>query len=724
MLIALLALVGALVFLSLPAAAETASISPPQHDGYYYTPDETVTVTVGGLLSQVAYDVEVQLPNGTIVLANRNFTGDNNGEAMWTFDIPAEWEGTYYVRLYQNLTHSYEAQRSFIVRMFWLNTELDHVVYLPGDTVSVFYYTQRLDDQKPLSNGVGRWRATIMRDNGTGPVIYEDIGNSFSATSGKFSFNLPTGSLSQAFTLTVTFNDTTDKHSVSTTEVVRVGSLDLSVSLNRGTYEPGDSVVATVSARAGQSFYTEPLEGVVIKTTIYRYDAGNGTWGEDMTYNVADQTTQFDGSAAFVVVIHTDAKDGELYRVTVSATSGGTSHEASNQFTVYESATLLINLEIQETSYRPGQTLQATVTLTTSNATLKSGAMYEWTVSSTSTSRVLLFEYKTQGSVSFPIPADYSGNLRVTVRIFTPDDQVYTRTDTVSVFSRALLINPATTYFQPGDTVGVDVEVVSDQITDTIFVWSVVPSSGGDPIANGRVTSGDKTGHFEFMVPDPSDTGYTVSVSASGNGIVVSDSTSISRGKYVALEVKVPQRSFKPGETVDIEWTLHSVGGATIPPTTTLSVYLTGGWGTIGAGSRSFDVAGSSGTIHFKIPDSAPESADLQLTVTGSGVSSAGSSLYMRPGGGANPINAASDGALFAMLIAVLGVALGIFALMKMSKGPGAAAASSSSSAAVRESPRSYGDLKSETRASSDSKPIVGGGSDEMKESEGDKPKE
>lgn len=721
MLIALLALVAALMFMAGPGAAEQVEVSPPQHDGFYYTPDESVTVSVSGLVSATTYDIEIALPNGTIVKTLWNFSGDSSGDYTWAFDLPSDWEGTYYVRLYQNVTHIYEALDYVYVRLFSLHAEMDHVVYLPGDTVNVFYYTQRLDDQTPLSSGSGRWKATIHRDNGTGPDIIEDIGNSFSATSGSFMLTLPTGTISQTYSLSVTYNDTTNKHSVSTSLTLRVGELDLSVSLDRGTYEPGDSVVATVQAYARLGGSVEPLENVAISTTIYQYDPAEGTWGEDLTYTVAAQHTGFDGRAAFVIVIHEDAQDGELYRVTVSASSGGTSHEASNTFTVYESASLLIDLEIKETSYKPGQTLEAMVTLTTMNDSLKSGALYEWTVTSTSTGRTLAFQYGTSTTASYVIPQDFSGSIQVRVRVFTPDDQVYTRSDTVSVFSRALLINPASQYFQPGDVIGVDVEVVSDQITDAVFVWSVTPQSGGDPIAHGRVT-GQKTGHFEFTAPDPSDSGYRIMVSASGNGVVVSDSTYVYRGKYVVLEVTVPQQSYKPGDTVEIEWNLRSVGGATIPPTTTLNVYLTGGYGTIGGGQRSFDVAGSSGTIRFTIPDTAPENADLQLTVTGSGVTSTGTALYMRPGGGSAPINAASDTALLATILAFIGILLAAFGLWRMSKGPGGAPASSQP---ARETPRSYGDLKSESSgpaasgsSAPETKPVVGAGSDDEKKSD------
>lgn len=724
MLIALLALVAALMFMAGPGAAEQVEVSPPQHDGYYYTPDEGVTVTVSGLVSSVGYDIEIALPNGTLVKTAWNVTSNSEGMYSWAFDIPADWEGTYYVRLYQNVTRIYEALDIIAVRLFSLYVELDHVVYLPGDTVTVFYYTQRLDDQSPLASGSGKWKAQIHRDNSSGPDIIEDIGNSFTSTSGQFVLTIPTGTLSRTYSMTITYNDSTNDHSVTVSRTLRVGELDLSVSLDRNTYEPGDSVVATVSAYARLGGSVEPLESVTIETTIDEYDPDQGTWGEDLTYTVSDQHTGFDGRAAFVVVIHEDAQDGELYRVTVSASSGGTAHQASNTFTVYEAASLLIDLEIKETSYKPGETLEAMVTLTTMNNSLKTGAMYEWTISSTSTGRTLVFKYGSATSASYSIPADFSGSIQVRVRVFTPDDQVYTRTDTVSVFSRALLINPASQYFQPGDVVGVDVEVVSDQITDAVFVWSVVPQSGGDPIANGRVT-GQKTGHFEFTAPDPADSGYRISVSASGNGVVVSDSTYIYRGKYVVLEISVPQQSYKPGDTVEIEWSLHSVGGATIPPTTTLSVYLSGGYGTIGGGSRSFDVAGSSGTIRFTIPDTAPENADMQLTVTGSGVTSTGTALYMRPGGGSSPINAASDTALLATILAFIGILLAAFGLWRMSKGPGGAPASQP----VREAPRSFSDMKSESGsssgsgASSESKPLVGGGSDDDKKPADDESK-
>jgi hypothetical protein len=213
-------------------------------------------------------------------------------------------------------------------------------------------------------------------------------------------------------------------------------------------------------------------------------------------------------------------------------------------------------------------------------------------------------------------------------------------------------------------------------------------------------------------------------VSASGNGVVVSDSVSVSRAKYVTLEITVPDRSFEPGETIDIQWSLRSVGGATLPPTTTISVYLSGGFGTIGGASRSFEVAGSSGTIHYTIPETAPENGDLQLTLTASGASGTGTSLYTRPGGGSTPVNAASDMAMIAAFLGVFGIVLAGLAMWRMSKAPSGAAPH------AKESHQSYGDLKSESdfgaapkdTGAAESKPILGEDStDDAKKPEGEK---
>jgi hypothetical protein len=710
---ALLIAGATLLLFSGPAAAEDFTLTPAKYDPQVgsnlgdYIPGETFTATLTGMDPPATrgYDLQIQLStNTTPLMPEWNKTADAAGNFTWTFTIPADWEGTYYILAYNNNTTSMQASDIFVVRLFKLFAQFEHTVYLPGDTVQILYFTQKLEDQRTLDGGNGRWRMTIYRENGSSSPIVEPIGNSFSGGKGTVSFTLPTGTLENNYALTFTFNDTTDKHSVSMTIYLDVGEMTVDLSLNRNTYEAGDSIVVTVYTYASH-YYSEELQGVAVATKVSKFDKTQGTWGDDSSYTVPGQTTAFDGRASFVIIVHDNSVVGDRYRVTVTGTRSGTNQDAVEEFTIVESSTFYINLELDQTTYKPGDTMKASVVITTTNASLRQGTMYQWTFTSQVTGEKLSVDYTDQANKTFVIPTDFIGSISVNVVIYTPDDKSYSYSRSAQVFVYALLINPNVAYYAEGQTIGVDATVVSDRISAATFIWTVVDSTGDTIVADGRV-QGTKTGHFEFTIPSPSDSSYTIMVTASGDGVVVSDSYEIEEGKYVALTVDIPDQSFKPGDTVPITWRLQSVGGATIPATTTLTVYLSGGFGTLAGGTRSFEVAGSSGTIQYTIPTSAPSDADLQLSVYGSSTGSSGTSLFMRPGGGATPASAANGNAMIGIFLGVFGVILGLVALMTLRKMGGGGAASS---------PSSYSSMKPESSTgggSSGSPPMGGASSD------------
>src|SRR6267143_842069 len=284
-----------------PASAASFSFSKAGHDSYAYIPGEELTITYSGLTTTRQYDLRIGLANGTQVMDAWNLTPDGAGNIVWTFAIPADWDGYYYARGYYNNSTSTLNVASFQVYLFRLTAQLDHQVYLPGDTMTVYYFTQQLADQKPLASGHGFWKATIRRDNGSGPDIIDPVGNSVSSTSGSFFFQLPAGTKTGAYSVDLTYNDTTDKHSDQYSLTLYVGALQIGVTTDRSTYAPADPVVVRVDLTASYSFITEPSANVVLTTKVYEYDTGNATWIEDSAYTVPSQTSGVSGVVSFVI---------------------------------------------------------------------------------------------------------------------------------------------------------------------------------------------------------------------------------------------------------------------------------------------------------------------------------------------------------------------------------------------------------------------------------------
>src|SRR2546426_220042 len=132
------------------ASAASFSFSKAGHDPSAYIPGEEITITYSGLNSANRYDLRMSLPNGTVLqdpAPQWNITPDGSGNIVWTFAIPADWDGYYFVRGYNNGSSSSLNTASIQVLLFRLFAVLDHSVYLPGDTMTVYYYTQQLADQ-------------------------------------------------------------------------------------------------------------------------------------------------------------------------------------------------------------------------------------------------------------------------------------------------------------------------------------------------------------------------------------------------------------------------------------------------------------------------------------------------------------------------------------------------------------------------------------------------
>jgi hypothetical protein len=653
------------------ASAATLTVTSPTKDPYSYIPGESMTATFGGLSTTTAYDMRVTYTNGTAILELLNQTSAS-GTLTWTFNIPANFDGSYYVRGYLNGSAGAMNTRSFQVHLFSISANLDHPVYLPGDHVTVYYYTQRLEDQRPLDAGHGRWAMSVVRDNGTGTAT-ENLGNSISAPQGSFVVELPATTHPAYYDLTITYNDTTDAHSQSYDITVEVGTYNLVVSLDRSpaNYAPGDSVVVTVRGTTSWGS-SEPTNGVSIASKVQTYDAGNATWNTESAYTIPTQTTTLQGTASFIVTLQTGIADATQMRVLVTGTRSGTPQEASAAFTVRSNTGLTIALALDQTIYTPGQTITATLSFITSNATLVNGAMYQWTIENGDTSATLLYDYSAgtpTGAVkTFQIPTGYSGSINVYVTVYTPDDRTYSRSQTATVFSSALLVVTSKQLYQPGDTITVTTTLVTDRTCadgEPRFVWLLTPGSTGEPIKNGSATPGSKSYSFSFQIPTPADDSYTVSTSAACGGVVEKDSKSLSREKYLALQITVPDKSYKPGDTVRVHWKIVPVGGATPPPVSTITLYL-GGYPYFVAGSgRSYEVQGLEGDVDYTIPSSTSPTADLTITALGGAGAQTSTVVAVRPSAGASPASSAANAATWGLVIAVLALFLGVLALMR-----------------------------------------------------------
>ncbi len=690
----LLALVAGV--LAAPPSPERLSWTSPTNDtdhsgtlnaNDYYVPGETVTFTYEGMNATAGYDFRIYNSTNAEVwnVSNQTYAG---GVATIPVTIPDSWNGSYNFRAYHNGSASFLNITYFEVFLFSLEASADRNAYLAGDTITVFYHTSRFDSQAPMAAGHGVWRMTVQRDNGT-TTVPEPLGNSFTDSRGSFPVTLPATTVPSTYYLSVMYNDTNDAHSVWTGFYVSVGTMNVNMNIDRATYAPGDSVLVSATA----TVYSQGLQGVHVNLTIQTRDNPGSPWADDTSFAPRLQDTDIHGHVSFLVPLASTLLDGKEMRARVVATLSAAPQEQTQQFKIVVPTGFSYDLTINKTSYKPGETMKAHLAFISTNTTLVNGTLYEWTISDGSTGRVFTQVYgpgtPMGADFEFPIPADFSGTLYVNVVIYAPDDHVYYQFDSVNVFSYALLINPSKAIYNAGDHIDLNVAFVTDRVTAAAFYWTVTPGSGGDPIAKGSIPTGAKSAQFGFTIPaDPADW-YDINVAAEGNGVVAQNDVSVYKAKYTTIQISVPDKTFRPGDTVTIHWSFVTVGGATPPTTTTINIVMGNyPYTTVQGSQRSFQVDTSQhleGDLQYTIPATTASTADVVLTAYASGFGSSSTTVFVRPTQGASPASAASTTAVWGIVIAVFALVVAGFALWRK---PGGRTESSA--------PRSsYDDMKS-----------------------------
>jgi hypothetical protein len=181
------------------------------------------------------------------------------------------------------------------------------------------------------------------------------------------------------------------------------------------------------------------------------------------------------------------------------------------------------------------------------------------------------------GSFPFTLPTNYVGEFEV-VAVVHNTSEAWDWAAEADAEAAILTIIPSEHYFNPGDTITVDVSELGPALNGATTSAYVEASNSGQSLFNGTVTGGS----FQFTIPKvaPADE-YVIAVWASttANGTVAAVTQDVDEASGYSLATGVgtvssyADNSFAPGQTIQVDYKLTAYGTYALPTLLTLYIY-------------------------------------------------------------------------------------------------------------------------------------------------------
>ena len=274
-----------------------------------------------------------------------------------------------------------------------------------------------------------------------------------------------------------------------------------------------------------------------------------------------------------------------------------------------------LGLTLDSQQYFGGDTVTATWQLGTANATAATGWMTTvWYASTSSGTELIAWgtinSTASSGTFSFPIPLNLGGTLYVDVEASNASSYLIAESDAY-VTQPTILLNPSELYYLPGDHVTVSVTTEGSVFSGTTLYQSVVAASG-QSYASGSLSGNS----ISFTIPTtaaPSTVTVSVAAQSATLGVVGSDTVSLSLASGYLVNAGVttksnyPDGSFQPGQSIDLTYTVQSLGTTPLPKS--FQIYIYPGYALYFGGSEGTVYQESSsptGTVSYTIPSGTP----------------------------------------------------------------------------------------------------------------------
>lgn len=553
---------------------------------------------------------------------------------------------------------------AFEIHEYYISATTDRGGYIPGNTVSVYYFALRIKDGSPMT--MTGYQSNWLAQSSDG-LTYAY--GTLTQSTGQFNFTISNnGGVTppESYPVNIWFNSTgggaTRKDSYTLN--VRVGNLACSIDApsSGSTYAPGAVMEIEVAIEAAIPFsgsYNYPGAGVLIKIL-------NGTTitSPELTAYTKTFTSDGVGMVRYAFVLDATAFfDGYTYTISANATSILKYASDSVTFNVRKSlVTMSVRLTLNQDSYYSGETAAMSVAaqppLGHSQPSTyfykvydSSGAIYAVASISTST-------------YSFHIPSNFEGTLYFAVDVYNVDGDYGSDYVTAGVDFGVMIVNVNPFEYNANDVLTANFELKSTVMTGATTVFYYDVWDGSRDVKTGTInTGGSLSGSVQYTVPNFPAQSYKFTIYASGAGRVISESATVYIVSDFLVTISFDKTGYNTGDTMKVHYKLSArSSGTPLPRIFTLT------YGLEGCPSVSIMTTNTEGDVNYVVPSGANEGQTLFGLSASWGMTSASAVEVVTIG------PAPSEISLFDAFLLVLIVILFLLVLAMRGRGAGAGA--------------------------------------------------
>lgn len=591
----------------------------------YQTFDDVLIPTTG--VRTLTWTIGSGVPDGIgYYVTAHDASWFENGNMGETYDV---WPGVFPFSF------------GFEVRGYDFTVWTDRRAYLPGDTVTIRWAAQMIQDGSPAPSGAGEIQ--VFESNGTSLITPPQ--HAFNASQGSFPFVLrPSVAPSQAFSVFAWFNVSSSRTGFSVTGAF-IGYLGLLVNVPQARYAPLDVVTVNIATKVtanpgNPSPSEEGQPGALLNITVLDLATG----AEVTDFAATGLRTDARGDATYLFQLKA-TPTSSTFEVQVRADTSVASVTESDAFDIGERVTMSVRVSLDQVQYLSGTAATATAVLLREPP---GTALYTWTVTDVSVffqPVPLVVEVGGDANFTYAIPSDFEGSLRFTAEANDGAGNRAFGEAFTEVAYGFLAMSLDRSDYVAGDTITATFSLESTVITSPRYFYRVTDA------ASNVVASGNTTGRsFSYTVPDPASANYVFRVTASQNGREASRTLAISEAAGYSLTIDTDKPSYLPGETIRVHYVLRARGTTALPQQFFFSASILGTAGT------SSVTTSAEGDLFVAVPGDANQGNLILVVSEGSTGASALETVAV---GTTNPLWTTEVGGV-PILAVILGILLAV----------------------------------------------------------------
>jgi hypothetical protein len=555
-----------------------------------YVHGDSITILVETSIDDTI-DVLIKDPEGND-LSGANWTDQPIVAGSWTKEYTFSStlpDGDYEIQVFKG--GNLMSTKGVSLRKFNLEIITDVSVYLPGETMKVYYTIINNKDGSGITDASIEWTFEFFdtEDNDM-KTHWNEI--STPGSQGSFQVSIPKTAYKNTIGhLTVWANDTSD-HSDKRERPIEFSDIIASVETTDNEYLAGDFVIAEIHGF---------VNGANLRNGNVAFNISKDG-AEIPAYTVSNLRTDITGQLRYIFVLQSVASEG-YYTISINVSKDGTNeyYHTQTNFEVVKEREMWMELSFDKKYgatgvipvYYSGDSVNVEYHVYQGESVL-TGLNCLW--AAFYGSNVVAVGTTSSGSFSFSIPSDFEGFITVIVECTDSDGKKVSTAKLIEVKGTGILVNPNTNRYKPDDTISVKYDVVGTEPTGALYYYEI-HDGNNNIIKRKNLPSG--SGEFKFTIPDgnpPDEYEITVYMTDSRGMEIVNEFVNIYQQQGFQVTFTLDKNTYRPGDTATLHYKIISLDGSEIPEKFTLEYNFNG------TSPQFTEVSKSEGDLKLKIP--------------------------------------------------------------------------------------------------------------------------